>query len=140
MHQSSLIPGVIVKPNLRHIKKIRFRPRPKGYGYQARLARKAKVLRLLNRLDEALQVYAEIRLRFPREVAYHNAYAQVLCDLGRHGEALVVYRKTRHCFPFDVACHHGYAQTLMDLGKTHEALQAYAEIKRMFPENVDCLS
>ena len=97
---------------------------------------RARILRLQNRLPEALAAYEKARDDYvgTEDEPYNWAgVAEVLRDLGRLDDALAAYEAAARKFPDVEAIQNGLAATLAELGRFDDALREYqASVKRTY--------
>jgi len=106
------------------------------YGYGIAPSGRATVLKVLNRLDEALEAYDKIITEFPYDIVAKNGRAEVLKALNRLEDSLDAYNDIIAEYPYDVVGKCGRAEVLKTLNRLDEALEAYDKIISEHPCNI----
>jgi len=97
---------------------------------------RAKVLRAMNRLGEALAAYDEVIGDFPENVVARTGRAETLRSMDRLVESLAAYDAVIVDFPWDLSARNGKAEVLHSMNRLVEALAAYEGVIVDSPQNV----
>jgi tetratricopeptide (TPR) repeat protein len=102
-------------------------------GHPASYAEAGYVLREIGRLDDAEDILAEARRRFPDDLSAAMNYAIVARARGDRAEALHRWEQVRLRFPAFHAAYSEAGEILRQLGRDEEAESLLADACRQFP-------
>ena len=93
-----------------------------------------RVLKQLDRIDEAVDCAAQLIGRNPRHALAHYLHASMLAIAARHEEAITAYRESIRLRPDNPTAQVGLGHLLKTLGRQEEGIAAYREAMRLQPD------
>ena len=93
-----------------------------------------RVLKQLDRIDEAVECAAQVIVSNPRHALAHYLHASMLAIAARHDEAIAAYRESIRLRPDNPTAQVGLGHLLKTLGRQDEGIAAYREAIRLQPD------